>query len=75
MAAPLDPTSTRLPGLSGRFSAACSQGSRLGHGRHFCAARDERLDQPEAKPAASAGDDDLFVVEAHRSAPVSGVHV
>jgi hypothetical protein len=31
----------------------------------------ERLDQSQAKTTASAGDDDILVFEAHRSAPVS----
>jgi hypothetical protein len=32
---------------------------------------DQRLDQSEAKPTAAAGDDDIFVFEAHQLAPLS----
>ena len=36
-----------------------------GDDRHPGAVRDQGLDQPQAKAAASAGDDDILVFEAH----------
>ena len=37
-----------------------------GDDRHPGAVRDQGLDQSQAKAAASAGDDDILVFEAHR---------
>ena len=37
-----------------------------GDNRHACVVRDQGLHQPQAKAAASAGDDNTFVFEAHR---------
>jgi hypothetical protein len=37
-----------------------------GYDRHPGAARDKGFDQSQAKASASAGDDDIFVSEAHR---------
>jgi hypothetical protein len=39
--------------------------------RHPGAVRDQGLDQSQAKAAASAGDDDILIFEAHQFSPLS----
>jgi hypothetical protein len=42
-----------------------------GDDRYLGAVRDQRLDQSEAKAAASAGHESIFIFQAHRFSPVS----
>ena len=55
-------------GDRGDAEPGADRGERIGiagDDRHPGAVRDEGLDQSEAKAAASAGDDDILVFEAH----------